>query len=365
MTKFWQISSASLLVLFGTAVYSLIGQTPAGTPSMSPPTIKTVDASQPQLPTAAVKPAVTAPATTVAQTSPVPQVVKKQEIPNRRPPSGSYKRDPNRIVNIELKPQLEVQLSAEEAGTLFELLVEVNQTVTKDQVLGYLDYGQAMAQRNAAEAEVEAAKIKSVSKIDEEYAIKATEVAKKEYEKAILSNAKSANSVSEVEIERLRLTYQKGELETQRALEERKLAGHTLSSKQAELQLANEAIRKRTIKAPFAGKIARITPKKNEWVKPGDPVIRITNQEKLIVEGFVSNSQIERHLLEGKVLTAHIERIAGVESSTVQRPAKIISVGDEFSGGDYGFRAEIVNNLIPGTNTWELSAGMKVELSIQ
>ncbi len=357
MIKLLQISSASLLVLLGTAVYTLTGQIPAGTPSISPPSIKMVDASQPQPPTAEVKPTVTAPAITVAQTSPQPQLVKKQEVPGRRPVTSGYRRDPNRIANIVLKPHYEVQLSAEESGTLVKLMVAVNQRVDKDQVLGYLDYGQAMAQKNAAEAEVEAAKLKTTSKINEDYATKATEVAKKVHERLELTNAKTPGTVSQVELEEKKLDYQKFELQIEQAREERKLAGFTLLTKQAELQLANEAIRRRTIKAPFAGKIAKINPKESEWVKPGDPIIRITNQEKLIVEGFVSNSQIERHLLEGKVLTAHIERVAGVEGSIVQRPAKIISVGDEFSGGDYEFRAEIQNNLIPGTNTWELSAG--------
>lgn len=266
----------------------------------------------------------------------------------------------NRIRDCLLKASAEVQLPAQEAGVLVELQAFEGQEVKLNQPLGRIDDSQPRLQKKAAEAERAVTAEKGKSTVSERYAQKASDVALKEWQKAEESNRIAPNSVSQVEVMRLQLTWEKGKLEFERAQEERKIAGLTVSAKDVDVEAAEEAIRRRQLISPIAGTIVELTPHVGEWLKPGDPVLKIVNMEVLKIEGYVNIKHFRQDELQSRTVIAEVDMGSKVPLNV---PAKIAFVSPVVEpGGEYRIKAEIQNRKNPQTGEWILKPGLSAEL---
>ncbi|MGC4004852.1 MAG: HlyD family efflux transporter periplasmic adaptor subunit [Pirellulales bacterium] len=166
---------------------------------------------------------------------------------------------------------------------------------------------------------------------------------------------------------RLFLNYEKGVLETEKAVEERKLDGLTAEAKQVEVEAGDNAIRKRRIVAPFDGRIEEIKVKMGEWIKPGDPVLKIVNIERLQLEGYVSRNQFLPDALHDRTVNVEIPlgRDASGKEVVFPTTAKIVFIQDEVApGGEYLIVAEVQNTRDPHSNDWILKPGLLAELNL-
>lgn len=268
-------------------------------------------------------------------------------------------RSPNRIRDCLLKASAEVQLPAQEAGVLVELQAFEGQEVKQQQPLGRIDDAQPRLQRKAAMAERTVSAEKGKSTISERYASKASDVARKEWEKAEESNRIALNSVSQVEVMRLKLTWEKGLLEYERAQEERKIESLTTAAKDVDVEAAEDAIRRRQLIAPISGTIVELTPHVGEWLKPGDPVLKIVNMEILKIEGYVNIDHFRQDQLRNQIVNALVD-LGNKQQVEVQAKITFVSPVVE-PGGEYRIKAEIQNR----KNTageWELKPGLNAEL---
>ncbi|MSR59836.1 MAG: efflux RND transporter periplasmic adaptor subunit [Planctomycetaceae bacterium] len=118
------------------------------------------------------------------------------------------------------------------------------------------------------------------SDVDIRYAEKAGEVSDAEHQKALETNRRFHDTVTEVEIERLRLAAEKSILEKESA--EHRQAVNCLKRDEAQVQL--DTFR---IKAPFSGVVTRVHRKKGEAVRQGDQVLELVNTDKVRIDGVI------------------------------------------------------------------------------
>lgn len=219
-----------------------------------------------------------------------------------------------------------------------------------------------VAQQSSKQSKIEndAAHRQAENRLGVQAAEKSSAVAKNELDRARRARAEYADSVSESEIEGLSLTFQKAELESQQAefqrqqdllsaqasdqaLETDRLTNEQL---QIELQQAHSELRlaqfnanlfqnaldaarldlaQHRIHAPFAGVVVELYRQRGEWVKPGDPILRVLRLDRLRVEGFLPTQ-----LLSGDLVGAQAEiEIVGFEKQSIPLAGKVSFVSPE------------------------------------
>jgi multidrug efflux pump subunit AcrA (membrane-fusion protein) len=98
-----------------------------------------------------------------------------------------------------------------------------------------------------------------------------------------------------------------------------------------------------------------------EWVKPGDPVLRIIKIDRLSVEGRARATTYNPADLADRNVNVQVTLAGG---RTAQFPGKIVFVGSEIGGDErYAVRAEVENRKENGQ--WVLQPGKQANMTIQ
>jgi multidrug resistance efflux pump len=220
---------------------------------------------------------------------------------------------------------------------------------------------------------------------------KAELVAENELKRATEARRQFVDSVSQSEIDNLRLSYERTVLETKQAEFERVIDGlqaeaeaeaanshqlgvdrYTLELAQAkveqrvqnlqaklqmhQLRLAELASSMQVIQSPIDGVVVERYRNLGDWVKAGEPVIRVIRLDRLRAEGFITADQLDR-VAVGQEVQLTIERS---EKSTVQRDGvvKFISRELEPVSGEIRFWVEFDNANL------DVLPGMRLSLSV-
>jgi RND family efflux transporter MFP subunit len=256
----------------------------------------------------------------------------------------------------------EAQVPGQEPGVLVELSAVEGQEVKEGEVLGKIDDMQPYLQGRIAMEEYEAAKEKAANEVDVKYATKASEVAKKEWEKSLQANQKTPGAITQVDLDRQKLTWERGILEIERAQSERKIASFTANAKSGEIEAAKEAMKRRKIRSPVDGVVVQLHLHKGEWVKPGDPVLHVVQLDRLKVEAYPEISQFAA----GQLIDRPVTIEAVLQDRTLEFNGKITFVSPLIEGiekvGTYRIKAEVENRQENGE--WLLKPGMYVDMKI-
>jgi multidrug efflux pump subunit AcrA (membrane-fusion protein) len=255
----------------------------------------------------------------------------------------------------------EAKLSAGEAGLLVEVAVKPGDRVTRGQVIARINDDQPQTEKLRAKAEHDQSLAKAESDVDVRYAAKAEAVAEKAYLKAEQSHRAVSGSVTDVERDRLKLEWEKSGLQIEQAQLERRLAGLAAKVKEAEVETADINIRRREIKAPFAGQVEKVAKNLGEWVQPGDFLAHIISPDKLEVEGYVDAAKWDPEQVRGRPVTVEV-RLANDRRQEAE--GRITFVSEIQESGDYRVVAEVANRQSPGTEEWVLHAGQIVTMTI-
>ena len=262
----------------------------------------------------------------------------------------------------------QAQVPAQEAGVVVARKVREGQAVTKGETLVQMDDKIAKAERDKAQGELDAATTKATSDIDIRYAQKAEGVAYFTWQKNVEATQKVPGAISQVEVKRSQLDYERATLQIEQSKIERKIAEYTAAAKSAEVGAAKEAIDHRQIKSPLDGVVVEVIPHEGEWVKPGDTVVQVVRMDRLRIEGYVNSSKYSPHDIRDRRVTVSVA-LAG-HPEPVQFTGKIVYVSplDELAtGGTSQFRvwAEVDNRLVPGTTVdWLLRPGFTATMTI-
>ena len=113
--------------------------------------------------------------------------------------------------------------------------------------LGKIDDSQPLMQGKAQWPSCNAAEEKAKSDVDERYATQGLGGCKRGMGKTLEANQKHAGSVSQVEVARLKLTWERGISEIERAQTERKMSGQPPTPRAVEVEAAKEAMKRRRL----------------------------------------------------------------------------------------------------------------------
>jgi len=287
-----------------------------------------------------------------------------------------------------------VEIAARHSGVIAELDVQEGDNVTAGQQLGKLDdrraaleaatartqlqiaseqskgdRGGELAQKRLAAARQSAAEHQLLLQIAKRKAEnetrvlaakKAEAVAKNELDRASRARAKFVDSVSQSEIEGLRLAYDKAQLEAQQARFDRRIGelqadaereaaeSHQLQIERSAIEveaavaedkvqqlevvlqeqqyeLANLIAEQHRFTAPFDGVVAETDHGIGDWVTAGQPILRVIRLDRLRAEGFIDAAHLSA-LRERPKVIVEIE-IPG--EKPLRRSGQVTFVGSE------------------------------------
>ncbi len=168
----------------------------------------------------------------------------------------------------------EAILAAERPGIIAECEFEEGDPVVVGKVLVKLKDGVARAARDTALH-------KANNRINEDYQRLAKDVALKELEIAEEANRNLPGTVPQLEIEKLKLAAQRGEL----ALKQAEFESET---NRKLLDEAEEQLKTYNVIAPFDGIVSKVHRHRGEAVTQGAPILEIISTSRMKVEGYVT-----------------------------------------------------------------------------
>src|SRR3972149_1406608 len=99
------------------------------------------------------------------------------------------------------------------------------------------------------------------------------------------SNVKFKGTVSNIEMLKYELEWKRAKLAIEQAQEKKPEAGLTARAKLAEVGVADVALERRKLRAPFDGMVVKVAKKQGEWVAPGEPVVHVVGVNRPRVMG--------------------------------------------------------------------------------
>lgn len=235
----------------------------------------------------------------------------------------------------------EVQTPAQAEGALVSLTVREGDAVTAGQELGRIDDLDARSAAKQFELEADVARREAENDLKVRFAHKNAEVARAELRRAEESVKQFSRAVSGSEIDRLRLTAERTELEILQADHEFAAAKLNHGIKRNAYEFALEALARRAIAAPIDGVVVQVNRRQGEWVKPGDTVLRIVRIDRLRTEGFLLHHELAADPT-GRSVTLTVD-LPGRKQA--RYPGKVAFVSPEVNAvnGQVRFWAEIDN----------------------
>jgi RND family efflux transporter MFP subunit len=235
----------------------------------------------------------------------------------------------------------QVEVSARDAGALAAVEVQEGQRVREGQLLARLEDTEAKLVRNKAQFEFDIAKKQAASDVKLRYAKTSLEVATTEERRGLESVGKFSKSVSQSELDQLRLAKEKAALEFEQAGEDQEIARLTARLKENEVQTGTFNVERRQIVSPFTGVVVQIKRHKGEWVQLGESIVRIVRVDRLRAEAFLSSRDVGGDLA-GRPVSLIVD-LPGAPKS--EFPGKIAFISPEVNpvNGQFRVWAEIEN----------------------
>ena len=191
------------------------------------------------------------------------------------------------IANVLVTPRFESQVPAEATGRVREVLVGPGDHVMAGQTLARVDARNTNIEVDTLKAEF--ARLKRAAADDSQIRLanKALAVALKDLERAQAAAKRVPKSVSEAELDRLKLSVERLEIEVERAHRETELNKLALDEKELALQAAQLRLEKHLVTAARPGVVAEQMIELGDWVTPGEPIFRVLTLSQVRVEGLL------------------------------------------------------------------------------
>jgi len=261
-----------------------------------------------------------------------------------------------------VKLEDDIKLPAPEPGVITQLSVKEGSQVRRGDVIGKIYDSEAQIQKKAAEFGLGAAHKQATDDVQIRYARKSAAVSEKNYEMMLQSNRTAAKAVPEIEVLKAKLEWEASDLSAEKAIHDQELAKYEYHTKKAERDAAQLAIDRRTIVAPIDGEVVTIYRHQDEWVGPGDPILRLVRLDTMLVEGFVTQSAFDPHELQNCDVTVEIEMARERKERVSGRITFVSSMIDLPSVKQYLVRAEVANRQEHGK--WLLRDGTSATMTI-
>jgi len=200
----------------------------------------------------------------------------------------------------------ERDIAAGETGLISKVHFKAGEFVDEQTVIAELDSTQA--QLKLKEAEIEYAKAMEVASSDVENraAVKSLEVSKAELLRAQEAVEKFAKSISQTEMDRLRLTTERAELLIEQAEQTARVARLDADLRQNQVKFAKNTLDRHLIRTPISGMVVQVSFHPGEWVETGKSMARILRLDRLGCEGRVASQSVDVSMIGRPVrITIH------------------------------------------------------------
>lgn len=216
-------------------------------------------------------------------------------------------------------------ISARDAGPLIHREIGEGISVDSGTVLGKIDDQEAQVILDRARTELKIAQLLVANDIKVRFARKTLDVANAELKRSQESVEKFPKSVSQTELDRLRLLVDKAELEIEQSTLDHQQAALSQMLKQNDVNRAELQLERRLIKAPFPGMVVQWRKQRGEWIEPGTPVVRMIRLNRLRAEAFVASGSLPPDLVGRSVML--VVDLPGKSRSTFE--GKLVFVDPE------------------------------------
>lgn len=183
----------------------------------------------------------------------------------------------------QLQLVVNVEVATTDPGLVEVITIKEGDTINEGDVIARLDRDAAEATVRTAASELEIAIEESRNDVDLQYAKVSKEVSNKVYQRSLNSVKQFAKSVSQTELEKLKLEVERARLSGEQAERTGVINGLTVDLKKAQLDLAEVQLEKRTIKSPVSGLVVQVYRQVGESVQSNETVARIIDLKRLRV----------------------------------------------------------------------------------
>lgn len=253
----------------------------------------------------------------------------------------------------------EVEVPAEETGVLKKLPVELGDYVKLGDLVAQIDDTVPKKQYEIAELKLNKAAEQATNEVDIKYAAKAAEVSQAEYEQMLGANTTVKGSIAEITLRKAKLQWEKAILQAEQAAMNFKVAGMTAAEAKAEMEAAQIVIDRCSIEAPIEGIVFKKIRHEGEWVRPGEPLVKIVGLKRLKVEGSLDADQYSPSMVIGRPATV----VAQTPSGQISLEGTVVFARPEISSsGKFDFTVEVENR--PEKDSWALIPGEVTSVTI-
>jgi multidrug resistance efflux pump len=186
-----------------------------------------------------------------------------------------------------------VTIAASMPGEVAEIDVTEGQEVAVGDRLVQLDDTVARAEWIASQRALDAAELQASNDVDARFAKRSLDVKQREYEQSEAANKSFEGTVSDTEIDRLRLVVDQSRLAIEQAEHERKVAVAQAEEKAAIAGAAAVKVQKHGVVAPRVSQVAEVLVQVGQRVDAGEPMVRLIDVQTLRVECLVDAKQAE------------------------------------------------------------------------
>lgn len=281
----------------------------------------------------------------------------KSPSPTGSPKSGSHQ-DPITISNCAVFAIETAEIPAKETGVLGDVLVKLNQEVSKEQKLAKLESRTLEIEKSVAALQAQVASSEAADTTEIQVAEAIVEEAKiflQNYERM-----KAKGSASETELRQKELSVSQAELKLLNAKQTHEQKKLRAKLAQASLLATDERLLRTNLVAPFEGVIKEVFKGKGEWVQAGQPVVRMSRLNEVRVDCYINIA--EQNASEFVDLPVQVEsNLATLQSKIFS--GKITSIDPDVSSlGTVRMHATIQNQR--QNDQWLLRPGMTVNLKM-
>ncbi len=252
------------------------------------------------------------------------------------------------IRNLPLQLIADVEVASLDTGVVTKLHVQTGDYVAEGAVLMELDRALHEGESAVKKMSCLIADAEAGNDVNLRFSEKTLMLNEKILEKSLNAIAAYPKSISETEIDRLRLERDQSELSIQQAQLGQEVARLTAQLRREEKTLADIQLARRTLRSPLAGIVVGIDAHPGEAVVSGKPTMRIVSLKRLRLIASVDR-KFAFKINKGDSAALHIQ--VGQEEAVV--PATIVFVSPEirFTEQTFDVWAEVENHaglLLPG-----------------
>lgn len=193
-----------------------------------------------------------------------------------------------------------VEIPAQQSGVLKMVKAQEGTIVDRGEVIAKIDDEEKILEVEKAKVDFDIASREAKNDVNIRFAKKSLEVAAAELMRSEEALSIAEKSVSQTEMDRLRLMVEKSRLEIEQSEEKTAIAKLTSQLRDAELQIVRTQLKKHQIESPIQGMVVAVFRRSGEWVETSDSVVKVVRIDRLRAEGFIRNEEAMIELIGSK-----------------------------------------------------------------